>query len=925
VDQSLAKFFQEELRLIAARRAAAGCGEGSDRTVGLAFSGGGIRSATFGLGVLQAFEERGLTRQVDYLSTVSGGGFLGGAYSVWRYRQVQHARAGADGACPGARNAPPAGLLGLVPHLRKFSRYLSPRLGLLEAEPWRIVGTFVRNLAIHWLVLVSAMFVLFAALLLSLRHMYATSFGVLAVGLVLVAAGLVREWQARRCMLDPQRAPDRPCPAAQHLLQAPRLRLFTGLALCGLSVAFFFVSTTRAGFPELAPLKEFFAGGNGVAVAMGQVSGWLGPLLYRLLGIGEGQDLAYGLAAVTSLLVGAAAVITLIGFVSEWRWRPRRLFLPNLRWLGLLLMAALYYLLWLGLANHNDAIVKSWVSTPLSLGELLVFITAGSMHAWSWVWQVAFAIFVFSIMISLVIAVFNREMDREEREWSTRLVSVALLTGFMWLAVAGLLLLSTWLAVAVYEMRQQDLGLSAGAAGLTAAGAWIGLSSWAAKLAGSATVQGLARQYWKQLLMHAGPPLFLVGLIVLSGFGAASLVIWLGHGSEALWTGDRVWWLLAAALAVFLISGWILDPNEFALHGFYRDRLVRCYLGASNADSPASDSVWNIRTDDVPLSCLGESVAQGAPFPVINTAVNLFGSKDLRVQQRGCDSFVLTPTGCGSWATNYADMPPRLYLGSALAASGAAVSSAMGMATRGASLAALMTVFNVRLGFWFGNPRFGRHLQKRPLFAPTYLFSEALSATNEGRAFVNLSDGGHFDNLGLYELVRRRCKYIIVVDAEADGNYGFASLEQVIRFVRIDFGVNIDLDFPAIAPEKPGERYARRHWIAGTIDYSQSRLGENRDRGLSPLGEPERGILLYIKSSLPGPGQDAHISRDVIGYSLRHRDFPHESTADQFFSEAQFESYRHLGQCIGRKLLAGWDGQELAALFEAELAAAARR
>jgi hypothetical protein len=223
----------------------------------------------------------------------------------------------------------------------------------------------------------------------------------------------------------------------------------------------------------------------------------------------------------------------------------------------------------------------------------------------------------------------------------------------------------------------------------------------------------------------------------------------------------------------------------------------------------------------------------------------------------------------------------------------------------------------VRLGFWFGNPRFSGQRRKRPLFPPALLLAEGLSSTNESRSFVNLSDGGHFDNLGLYELLRRRCKYIIVVDAECDEHYGFGSLEQVVRFARVDFGVRVEIDFREIAPERPdGQHYARKHWALGTIHYRDCELDKGCDRGLSPFGESNEGQLLYIKSSLLAPGKDTHITPDVVGYAQRHPGFPHESTADQFFSEAQFESYRHLGRAIGESLVADWDGKSIATLFE---------
>ena len=901
---------------------------------GLALSGGGIRSATFCLGALQVFEEKGLMPHVDYLSTVSGGGFIGAAYSAWRYRKTMYQMkdampkpADADKPpCPGETQEPPPVFNGLILHLRKFAHYLSPRLGLMSTEPWRIVGAFVRNLVIHWLVMVSAVFALFASLLLAQRHLYAVTVIVATIGLLFVGRGLAYELTARRCMNNPARQPGEPCPMAQQLLQAPHLLLFAGLAMCGLSAALGFVASTRSGFPDWTSLHIFSTGMEPLSIWLDGLIKFL-PFLQTMPPTEEVPRFNPGLPAALLLVAAAALVVTACGFASEWRWRPRRRFVPSVRWLGLVLGFAVYLGLWWALAASQNSILKTWGSVPLGLGEFLSFTTvSGVAAAWAWVWQAALAIFGFAIILSLFIAVFNREMDREEREWATRLVSIALMTGCGWLVVAGLVTFSAWLAILTYAALYQDqiFGTDVASA-LAATGFWIGISSWAARLARSTSVKAVAQKYWKQLLLKVGPPLFLAGLVVLCGFAAALLVLWLG-GPDALWVGSEVWWLLGGALVVFAIAGSVLDSNEFSLHGFYRDRIVRSYLGASNAGSPAPDSTWNIRSDDLPLHCLTQSVKYGgAPFHIINTAVNLFGSKDLQVQQRSCDSFVLTPTGCGSWATNYAPMPPGLYLGSAVAASGAAVSSNMGMATRGASLAALMTVLNLRLGFWFGNPRKNAQLRKRPTFAPSLLLLEGFSLTNENRQFVNLSDGGHFDNLGLYELIRRRCKFIIVLDAECDERYGFESLERVIRFARIDFDVHIDLDFQKIAPLS-GESYAQAHWAVGSIDYSRVAPGAGRDRGLSPHGETKTGHLLYIKSSLCAPDKNAHVSRDVLGYALRHPSFPHEPTSDQFFNEAQFESYRELGHCIASKLLKDWParGKDIAELFKQHGAKVAR-
>jgi hypothetical protein len=145
--------------------------------------------------------------------------------------------------------------------------------------------------------------------------------------------------------------------------------------------------------------------------------------------------------------------------------------------------------------------------------------------------------------------------------------------------------------------------------------------------------------------------------------------------------------------------------------------------------------------------------------------------------------------------------------------------------------------------------------------------------------YVNLSDGGHFENLGIYELVRRRCRYIIAVDAEQDGDMRFNGLANAVRKCRTDFGVNIDIDLSEI---RRSPSRSRAHCTVGTIDY----------------GEPQTGYLLYVKSSLT-----ADEPADVQEYADQEPKFPHESTSDQWFDEAQFESYRMLGYHAARDAL----------------------
>jgi hypothetical protein len=190
-----------------------------------------------------------------------------------------------------------------------------------------------------------------------------------------------------------------------------------------------------------------------------------------------------------------------------------------------------------------------------------------------------------------------------------------------------------------------------------------------------------------------------------------------------------------------------------------------------------------------------------------------------------------------------------------------------------------MTMFNARLGWWLGNPRHHKGWRESsPKIGLIYLIKELTGSTNDRSRYVNLSDGGHFDNLGVYELVRRRCRYIIACDSEADRDLTFEGLGNVIRKVRTDFGVDIDVALDQIR-RLPTAPNSRAHCVVGDIVYPDGRTGK----------------LIYLKASLTGDE-----AGDVLEYSSRHATFPHEPTADQWFDESQFESYRTLGRHVAR-------------------------
>jgi hypothetical protein len=206
----------------------------------------------------------------------------------------------------------------------------------------------------------------------------------------------------------------------------------------------------------------------------------------------------------------------------------------------------------------------------------------------------------------------------------------------------------------------------------------------------------------------------------------------------------------------------------------------------------------------------------------------------------------------------------------------------------------ILALFNVRLGWWLGNPRrshrtlFGRlpiYNRDGPALAAAPLIAECFGLTNKRARFVYLSDGGHFENLGLYEMVRRRCRHIIVSDAGCDPENAFADLGNAIRKIRVDLGVDIEMKAMRHLPRDdeyvPGAKRKGFYCGIGTIAY--------------PNGED--GTLIYIKPGLYG-GEP----QDVINYACENPAFPHEPTSDQWFSESQFESYRRLGEHVASRV-----------------------
>ena len=278
---------------------------------------------------------------------------------------------------------------------------------------------------------------------------------------------------------------------------------------------------------------------------------------------------------------------------------------------------------------------------------------------------------------------------------------------------------------------------------------------------------------------------------------------------------------------------------------------------------------------------------------VVNTTLNLVGGDNLAWQQRKAEPFSVSPLHSGCFRLGYRrsrDYGGRetggISIGTAASISGAAASSNMGYYTTSPLMSLVLTLFNVRLGWWLGNPGPAGD-QTYDLRAPKYSIApvlyEAFGLTNDKNKYVYLTDGGHFENLALYEMVLRRCHIIVVTDGAQDENYRFSDLGNAVRKIRIDLGVPIAFTGVPIYKESPSKEKGKgMYWAIGKIRYRCIDGPDAKD-----------GVLLYIKPAVYGDEP-----RDILEYKENFPAFPHQSTADQFFDEPQFESYRVLGSYI---------------------------
>lgn len=798
---------------------------------GLALSGGGIRSATFNLGLLQALERKRLLKNVDYLSTVSGGGYVGGFWTAWQQRankQPDDNRHFPSAAAeePGSTTSPDIREQPEIRHLREFSRFLMPRVGFFHMETWAGVVTILGGLIPSLLAAISV---------ITLLH-YAWFY----VGYHLISGNPMWSW------------------------------------ICMGAIVLIYQSVC-------------------------EYSWWRS---------GKAGNTRQPIVIYIFFALGASTLAALFWLI----WRNLWMFEPLEIWL-----------------KKTEAIWQSGVGKTYPVDTGFEFVLFGP--------AVATALAGCVLLICRAIA-SRMVSDLDGIRWSSsfdRAAARCFAPALMW---AGLALV--W--EGCHWLLHEDWKFAATTGSTATFGVlFVWLRNWLIKPTEeniASTLVGRVAEKIKPMV----PQLLAVAFVL-------SMLVAVGVTVQSYGLGWPVNVAIGAGSALFLIGGTLIffDPARVGMHDFYRSRICRCFLGAARTTSQTSQlPTAEQYGDDITFAELRESTKDLRPIHLVCCAANNLAGDTLGSLYRGARSAVISPFGIS--LGNHAATCDDLRLSSALTASAAAFNSQMGRISMdlGPAVAFIMSAFNLRLGLWVPHPLMRNPrsplLVGRPFFYEMFGHTKcdpippddtgehlhrkaqksikALSKDLPGAArhlthkvvnkvasqktaevcaekaaelsdkvvefssdrvrdvqFLHLSDGAHFENLGLYELVRRHCRYIIVSDCGTDPEVAFDDLAIALRSIREDFGVEIDLD---VSPLRAGDSgHARQHAVVGTIHYDG-------------LGGTDKGTILLFKPSLTGDEPS-----DVTQYQARHPAFPHETTGDQFYDEAQWESYRRLGEHAG--------------------------
>jgi hypothetical protein len=866
----------------------------------LCLSGGGIRSAAVSLGVIQALADRGLLNKFHYLSTVSGGGYIGSWLTAWlsRGNATNVVNALTSRRNNSDREPPP------IAHLRRYSNYLTPSAGLFSADTWTAFVIVARNILINWLILLPALTILVCVVhLISIVIESGDGRGVMLVSTLCVIFGGLSFGYKLYHLYSRTASRDR-----ATLLSAQGWFLLGSLlpaSLAGLCFTWLVLQKKTPG-DILTPL----------------LPDWLVPTS------GFASTLCFALAVyVVAMVVAGCRAIFSVPPPPDAVVPPRPtwivLLLDFACWaVGVLVFATVVWL-W---AKAATSIHPSYTLASTTTDKPAVFLDGNLL-------VVVFGMpcFLLATLLAHTIYLLLHSSSRigdVEREWLGRAGGWHFIAMLAWIGLAAIVLLGP----AVFQQFERLLGdvwgkvVSGGVTGILGAVTAVlgksGVTPAQGRSEGKAAVSATV------ILAIAGP-LFAAFLLIF----VSSLVLDYAPAFDGIkisvlsmdqwYNGTRgIALILAAAFLILLVADGFANINAFSLHAIYRNRLVRAFLGGARTPGRHPDGFTDFDWgDDMRVAGLWNGPPDGdnwRPFHVINMTLNLSSTDNLAWQQRKAMPFTASPLHCGNADLGYRPTedyagPARqrnaagqivehggISLGTAMAISGAAVSSNMGYYSS-KPLSFLMTFFNVRLGCWLGNPgeggnprwySFGKPFRREgPRFAVKPLLNELFGVTSDMDAYVNLSDGGHFEDLGLYEMVRRRCKFIVVCDGDEDANRGFEDLGNAVRKIWIDLGVRITFERSRLLRADGNTKPRRVPYLAlGKIKYVSD----------VPAGAAvPTGHLLYIKPFVRGDEAAA----DIIAYKRANKDFPDQSTANQWFDEPQLESYRRLGHLMTSDLM----------------------
>lgn len=892
---------------------------------GLALSGGGVRSATFCLGVLQSLARTHVLPRFDFLSTVSGGGFIGGFLGLSIQRSsVPHT----SEELAGTRTR-------TIRWFRENGRYLTPN-GMIDL--WGAAAMMVRN----WF---------------SVHVVVATSL------LVLMLLGQVARLLVQCCgpLALQQALPIATPGVANEILWSPWawFAILSALLLFAPAAWAYWLNQRSGGL--LAPFAWCVLTVAGAVGSRLIPAGPDNPVLTAFAWFAQGIAV---LAALTFLTWALAALLVFTRMRREEDSTARR---PSDRPSSA--------------EQRADVEERSSSLTGIALSATVAgaaLLAAAILTLWRFEWGTARLLLAGSTLAGLVTgALLLRTLSGNSSRPRRRLVRNALSQH----ATTALLLIGLFLGAAFIDTIGQSayqwiaIRIQPGRAG------WGGFASLVLSLfpAGSALIPWVQRVWGllgKRLKRSTGLVLavaaVLLAVLYLSGLSVISYAI--GQGGAPLGEPPNsipwlLYWLgglLLSALAVSRLFGFV---NTSSLHDFYVSRLNRTYLGATNPErfEGAKPVTQALENDDEEFSTYAPH-ENGGPLHVINVTLNETVSGESQIEQldRHGLPFAIGPCGVSlgvkrhaAWARertalntrepdrgvdqdNYTIWPHRtdirpeaLSLGYWMGISGAAFTTGTGYRTTlGTSL--LAGLFNVRLGFWWdsgvrpstrrGEPRLPlgeriARLGSRLVPVQTALLEEFLARFHgPARRRWYLSDGGHFENTAGYELIRRRVPVIVLCDCGADPTYCFEDLGRLVRLARTDFGARI--------------RFLKtREQLSAVEDEVGPLEGLGRLQDLVP--RPTRGHPLPLSRAHMAVGQvtwetgnpslllvlkptlSLDLPADLLEYHCRNNAFPQQPTSDQFFDENQWECYRELGSEIGCRVQAVLQSETILALHRA--------